>query len=114
MSDSEFVIKLNEEVSVSGQLTAEMVDQVKALGVASVICNRPDGEAPDQPPASEVEAACAALGITFAYVPFNPMSPSPTLQADFAAAYQAAPKPLLAYCRSGQRSARLVSALDAQ
>ena len=57
MSESEFVIKLNEEVSVSGQLTAEMVEQVKALGFASVICNRPDGEGPDQPTAAEIEAA---------------------------------------------------------
>ena len=113
MSESEFVIKLNEEVSVSGQLTAEMVEQVKALGFASVICNRPDGEGPDQPTAAEIEAACSALGMTFAYVPFNPMNPSPTLQADFTEAYKAAPKPLLAYCRSGQRSARLISQVDA-
>ena len=63
MSESEFVIKLNEEVSVSGQITAEMVEQVKALGFASVICNRPDGEGPDQPTAAEIEAALQTNGV---------------------------------------------------
>ena len=109
MSELNFVTPVNHEASVSGQLTSAMVSQVKADGFASVICNRPDGEEPGQPTAAEIEAACVAAGVSFAYIPFAPMNPSPTLLEDFQQAYQDAAKPVLAYCRSGRRSANLIA-----
>lgn len=41
--------QINDEYSVSGQITVDDLDEIKALGFKSIVCHRPDFEAPDQP-----------------------------------------------------------------
>ena len=99
--------KLTEEVSVCGQLAPAQLELLRAQGIAALICNRPDGEEPGQPTAADLEHAATAAGIRFFYVPFAPANPSPTLLEDFSAALAEAPRPVIAFCRSGARSERL-------
>jgi uncharacterized protein (TIGR01244 family) len=40
---------INETYSVAGQISAQDLDAIKAAGFKSIVCHRPDGEAPDQP-----------------------------------------------------------------
>jgi uncharacterized protein (TIGR01244 family) len=103
---------LSARVSVYGQVMPSDIQTLKSLGFSTLICNRPDHEDPGQPTAAEVKAAAEGAGLTFFFVPYNPSSPSPTLVSDFEAALKAAPEgKVLAFCRSGNRSARLWQAV---
>src|SRR3546814_17190989 len=55
---------LDEKTLVAGQIAPADLAAAKALGVTTVINNRPDGEAPDQPRGSAIaeEAQAARLG----------------------------------------------------
>ena len=53
------ISKLSQDVSVTGQLTPKDMALVKSLGFASVVCNRPDGESPDQPLFESIASAGA-------------------------------------------------------
>ena len=102
--------QITPQVSVSGQIHPNDFTQIKEAGFQTIICNRPDGEDPGQPTAAEIEMAAQINGLLFFFVPFSPMNPSPTLVEDFQAARSAAKGKILAYCRSGNRSARLTQA----
>ena len=102
--------KFDDQISVCGQITAETVADLPAQGVTMLINNRPDGEDPGQPAAGDIEAAAERAGLAYRHIPIiRGMGP-----ADVAAMAQAIDQAdggkVLAFCRSGNRSA-LVSAL---
>jgi uncharacterized protein (TIGR01244 family) len=94
---------VTERLSVSPQISVEDVARAAAQGFAMIINNRPDGEAPDQPSSDEIAAAAEAAGLAYLYAP---VSGGPTrAQAEAVKeAMDAAPGPVLAFCRSGTRS----------
>jgi sulfide:quinone oxidoreductase len=99
--------KLSGDFSVSPQILPSELKDAAALGFKSIICNRPDGEAPDQPNAAIVETAAREEGLAFGYVPVTSNGVS---QADLrlmTAKLAELPKPILAYCRSGARSGKI-------
>jgi sulfide:quinone oxidoreductase len=99
---------LTDDIAVAGQIGPEDIAAVRQAGFKSLVCNRPDGEAPGQPPFAAVEAAARELGLDARYMPIG-HSPLDAGAADgFAAMVAELPKPVLAYCRSGTRSAKLV------
>ena len=98
--------RLTDTVAVSSQITAGDVAEAASLGYGTIVCNRPDGEEPGQPPASEIEAAAQAAGLSFLHVPFTGANMTQR-DVDAMAAAMRAPGKLLAYCRSGTRSAGL-------
>ena len=57
--------ELEDGVAVSPQITAEDVAAAASLGYRTIVCNRPDGEAPGQPSMAEIEAAAQAAGLSF-------------------------------------------------
>lgn len=105
--------KLTEDLAVTAQIDPAEIPLLAAQGIRSIICNRPDGEAPGQPPFSTVEQAAAASGITAVYLPVVSNAISEEDAAAFGEALQELPKPILAYCRSGTRSAVLWSLSEA-
>ena len=58
----------NAGLSVSPQILPEDIAAIAAAGFRSVMCNRPDGEAADQPAFAEIEAAARAAGLEAAYL----------------------------------------------
>ncbi|WP_171123217.1 MULTISPECIES: bifunctional protein tyrosine phosphatase family protein/NAD(P)/FAD-dependent oxidoreductase [unclassified Ruegeria] len=100
---------ITDQLSVGPQITAEDVAAIAAKGFRSILCNRPDGEAADQPVFEEIEAAAQKLGIEARYVPITSGMVRDLDVAEFGRVYQDAPKPVLAYCRTGTRSATLWS-----
>ena len=104
---------LSDHFFVAGQVLPSAMSQLKDEGFGTVICNRPDGEEPQQPSAADVQASAEAAGLKFFFVPFNPSNPNPTMVEDFARAVnEAAEGKILAYCRSGNRSSRLWMAIQ--
>ena len=96
--------KLTDRLSVRGQITAEDVLAAKDAGFTTIVCNRPDGESPDQPSAGAIAAAASAAGLAFHNNPVTPDTLTPEkvrLQGDI---LRSAEGKVLAYCGSGRRS----------
>ena len=55
--------RVHDRLSVSPQISAADIAQAKAQGFTTIINNRPDDEAPDQPSSAEIEAAAKAAGL---------------------------------------------------
>jgi sulfide:quinone oxidoreductase len=101
------ITEITPAYSVSPQIATDDVAALQALGFRSIMCNRPDGEGPDQTPEAEVRAEAERLGMGFAYVPVVSGQIDADDVADFRAAFERLPKPVLAYCRSGARCQNL-------
>ena len=105
--------KISTMVSVSPQIAAEDIADLKAAGFRAIICNRPDGEGADQPSFAEIDAAAKAAGLEARYLPVISGKVTDEDVAAFRDALEALPHPLLAYCRTGTRSATLWSLTEA-
>ena len=101
------ITEITPDYSVSPQIALDEVAEIKARGFRSIMCNRPDGESPDQTSAAEMRAEAERLGLAYAFVPVVSGQIGAEDVADFHAALEALPKPVLAYCRSGTRSQNL-------
>ena len=99
--------RLSATLAVSPQIMAADLPGAAAAGFRSVICNRPDGEGPDQPNFAEIARAAAAAGMQAAYVPVAAGRVREEEVRQFGEALDALPRPVLAYCRTGMRSATL-------
>lgn len=101
--------KITPQFTASPQISIEDVAVIAANGYRAIICNRPDGEASDQPSFEEIEAAAKAVGIEARYVPIQSGMVKDTDVLAFGVVLQDLPKPVLAYCRTGTRSVTLWS-----
>ena len=99
--------QITETISVSPQITATALADIKKAGFRSIICNRPDGEGVDQPTFEEIEAAAKAEGLEARYQPVVSGKVRDEDAASFGTLLDSLPKPVLAYCRTGTRSATL-------
>ena len=96
-------------LSVSAQIQPQEVAALAAAGFKAIICNRPDGEGADQPSFAEIKAAAQAEGLQAACLPIVSGKVDDADAQTFGALVDSLPKPILAYCRSGTRSATLWS-----
>jgi uncharacterized protein (TIGR01244 family) len=96
--------KLDETISVAGQVSPEDIAAAAAQGFTFVINNRPDDEQPGQPSGAEIAAAAAAAGLGYRAIPITHAGFSDDQVAAMQEALSAAPGPVLAFCRSGTRS----------
>jgi sulfide:quinone oxidoreductase len=100
---------LTSGLSVSPQITIADLPAIRDAGYRAIICNRPDGEGADQPTFDEIQAAAEKLGLEARYLPIVSGKVSDADAAGFGVALTELPGPVLAYCRSGTRSATLWS-----
>lgn len=108
MSTNLSVAQIAADVCVAGQLTPEAMAAAARAGFRSVVNNRPDFEGgPDQPTSAQIEAAARAAGLEYRYLPVPSNVQSPDDVAAFAKLAAELPRPMLLFCRSGARSARL-------
>ena len=96
--------KLDDKTLVSGQIQPAEVADLKQLGVTMIVNNRPDGEDPDQPAAADIEAAAEQAGIDYRFVPIR-RGIGPSDVEAMQEAMGSCDGKLLAFCRSGNRSA---------
>lgn len=100
--------QVTPEFFVAPQMAAGDVGIAAGHGIKAIICNRPDGEAgPDQPASDDVAAAARALGIEFISIPFTAGKQTAEDIAQFREALADLPGPVLAYCRTGSRSSQI-------
>lgn len=99
--------QLSSSLSVSPQLSAADVEAAARQGYRAIIDNRPDREETDQISADQMEALAQAQGMGFAYVPAAPGKIGDEEIAGMVSALSRLEGPVIAYCRTGARSATL-------
>ena len=102
-------IKITDAVSVAGQIAPSDAVLAARQGFATIVNNRPDGEAPGQPTSAEM---AAATGLGYAAIPIDQSGFDVTQVAAMAAALETGR--VLAYCRSGTRSTNLWALAEAK
>jgi len=108
MNSSPSAQAIAADVCVAPQLNAEAMAEAARLGFKSVVNNRPDFEGgPDQPTSADIAAAAQAAGLEYRFLPVAGGYQSPEEAAQMARLLQELPRPMLMFCRSGARSARL-------
>jgi sulfide:quinone oxidoreductase len=106
--------KVTDALSVSPQIGAEDMAAIRDAGFRAIICNRPDGEGADQPNFEEIEAAAKKAGLEARYLPVTSGMVRDADAESFGQALMELPGPVLAYCRTGTRSATLWSLSQAK
>jgi sulfide:quinone oxidoreductase len=101
------VHRLTPGFGVAGQLQVDDIAALAAQGWRSLMCNRPDGEAADQPTSAELAQAAATHGLAWRDVPIVSGQWHDADVAAFADALRTLPAPVLAFCRTGTRSIHL-------
>lgn len=96
--------QINDEYSVTGQILPADLDEIKAMGFKSIVCNRPDEEEPGQPSFAEIAARAKELGLDIAHVPVGRMGVDAEAVKGMVDALDEFQRPMLGYCRSGARS----------
>jgi uncharacterized protein (TIGR01244 family) len=97
--------QLDDRTLVSGQIAPHEVARLAEQGVTMLVNNRPDGEEADQPLAGDIEEAAATAGIAYRFVPIIRGIGPADVEAMQQARQDAGDGKMLAFCRSGTRSA---------
>ena len=101
------IFQLTETLSVAAQVTPQDIPNIAAQGFSTVVCNRPDGEVPDQASMDAIEAACNDANVLFLRYPVDALNfPGPDLEG-LGELFDDAGQRVLAYCRTGTRCANL-------
>lgn len=98
---------IDANFAVAAQMQPEELAGLAAKGFTAVICNRPDGEEPGQPPLDDMRRAAQEAGLAFHHIPVAGGLFPPAAVAAFAAIRRGTHGKVLAYCRTGTRAATL-------
>lgn len=98
--------ELPGDIFVTGQLLAAQMQALAEQGVMSFINNRPDMEGPMQPLSEELEKTAQELGVDYHHIPMA-SGLTPGLIEASQTAFENLPRPIVAFCASGTRSAAL-------
>lgn len=102
--------KLDDDFAMTGQIMPGQLQAIAEAGFRSIVCARPDNEEVGQPDFTAVAAAAEALGIAAVHIPVaGPLGEGQIIR--FHQAWEAMPKPMLGYCRSGMRAGSLYATL---
>ena len=95
-------------LSVAAQVQPADMRAIAAAGFRGIINNRPDFEGgASQPTSAQLEAAAREAGLEYRYLPVPPAGHTPQQARSMVEAVDALPHPVVAFCRTGRRSAAL-------
>jgi sulfide:quinone oxidoreductase len=99
---------VDDRVAICGQLQPSDMKALADAGFTAVVNNRPDGEAMfGQPRTADVRAAAEAAGLKFLDLPFSGPRATPEQVRALADLLADGDGRIVAYCKSGMRSALL-------
>ncbi|MCH4246741.1 TIGR01244 family sulfur transferase [Acinetobacter populi] len=99
---------MEQHVGFAGQISPEQIPQVVEKGFKSVINNRPDLEGgTEQPTSAQIEEAARKAGLDYVYQPVVSGQITELDVRTFANHFNELPKPILMFCRTGNRSNNL-------
>lgn len=95
---------MTQQIGFAGQLYPEQLQEVLARGFKSLINNRPDyEEGAQQPTAAQLQQAAQAQGLNYVHQPVVSGAITQQDVEKFAQYINELPKPVLAFCRTGNR-----------
>lgn len=97
--------QLTPDLAVSPQIEPEDFATLAQAGFVVVIANRPDSEVEPSHRSDVMAVHAAQAGLDYHYLPIVPGQLGPEQVERFREILAGAPGPVLAYCRSGTRSA---------
>lgn len=103
MIDLPYKRRLEDDLITCGQLDVEHIKELAAAGVKTLIFNRPDAEEEGQPAIAELKSQAEALNIKWIFQPVISGQVTDEEGVEFGNLYAAAPKPVVAFCRTGAR-----------
>lgn len=99
---------MTQTVNFTGQISPENIPEIVQLGFKSIINNRPDGEGgTEQPLNQNIQDAAEQAGLHYIYQPVVAGQITERDVQQFAEHFNALPKPVLMFCRTGNRSNNL-------
>jgi sulfide:quinone oxidoreductase len=99
--------KIINDYVVSDQITEEDIEQLKEAGFKTIFCNRPDNEEQNQVTVKSIQDKAIESGLNFIHQPVIGGQISQNDIDQFSDYFDAAEKPIFAYCRTGTRSSML-------
>ncbi|HEY0197416.1 MAG TPA: TIGR01244 family sulfur transferase [Rhodanobacter sp.] len=106
--------QLSSALCVAPQIRMDDLSTLAAQGFRSIVNNRPDGEAADQPDSASLAATADRLGLAYRHVPVISGRLQDSDVESFAHALAELPAPTLAFCRTGTRSTMLWALIAAR
>lgn len=100
-------IKLTPEFAVSAQISPDEMERVRDGGFKAVLCTRPDAEAEGQPEFAAIAEAAQKVGLEARHLPVENGKIGEAELAAFARLIAELPKPVVGYCRTGNRAGML-------
>lgn len=97
--------QLDDTTLVGGQIAPDDVPDLKAQGITMLVNNRPDNEDAGQPLSTDIEAAAREAGLEYRHIPIRYGIGPSDVEAMRDAMRATGDGKLLAFCRSGNRSA---------
>jgi len=98
--------QLPGDVFVAGQVLPEELQAFADQGIKSFINNRPDFETSPQPLSETIQSAAEASGLGYRYLPMSGGLSMELIEGSVSA-FKELPRPIVAFCASGMRSAAL-------
>ncbi|BES71255.1 hypothetical protein RE428_22730 [Marinobacter nanhaiticus D15-8W] len=99
--------KLDNDLTVAPQITVDDVAEAAKAGFRTLVSNRPDHEGEDQPSTDDIAEAARQHGMEWIYLPVQSGNITDEDVQAFTPVLQDAPKPILAFCRTGTRCSTL-------
>jgi uncharacterized protein (TIGR01244 family) len=111
----EKIVYITPGFAVSGQLEAADFEGIAKLGFKAIVNNRPDGEEEGQLPSHAAATLAWDAGLHYSHIPAGKLDlfSDPVVETA-EAAIAGAGGPVLAYCKSGTRSAIIWAAVSAR
>ena len=99
---------MSHQISITGQITPDQVPMLAENGFKTIINNRPDMEGgPEQPTSAQIEESARNAGLDYVYQPVIAGQITEVDVRTFANHFNELPKPILMFCRTGNRSNNL-------
>lgn len=98
--------ELPGDVFIGGQIDIVTLTALAEQGIMSFVNNRPDNEGHMQPSSESLEAAAKELGVDYQHIPMAGGFTEHMITRSIEA-YAQMPRPIMAFCASGMRSAAL-------
>ena len=95
--------RVNADITVCDQIDVDDVSEIARLGYRSIVCNRPDAEAPGQTTYQEIAAEAQRLGLETRFQPIVSGHLSDQDGQEFKSIINELEGPALAYCAAGVR-----------
>ncbi|OYY50221.1 MAG: TIGR01244 family protein [Methylophilaceae bacterium 17-44-8] len=102
------ITKITDDYSTSPQISPSDMAEIANLGFKTIINNRPDLEGgAEQTTSTMLDEAAKQHGIQYVYIPVVPNQIQPDQVESFRQALSSSPKPVLGFCRTGNRASQM-------